>query len=430
MADEFLFPMTSRASYSSSYPDSDGEFCEPETPVVSRQPSVIMDVSKLERYSSDPNLHDKKSIKSGVIPDYNAPPPNSAMNVSQQAPKVVTTTRSSTRPSYTTLPLHSQTDSVDELPLPPTPLNAIENPYRYESIPEPAASRRRSRTSASSISSKRSQSQPPKSLPPAMMPKQSPPSPPVQAPPSIERNKKPNRLPRESGYHTYSARRQHSTANVDPQGSLDRRAHLRDLRMTVYDAYGNGQPISTPPSAASAVATTNGNNGIYATTSRYSHRSQEYHSLMSMSSNAAKPVPPPKPKSYPYHHRSNGTQQHLASTSFVEGTYMNSLPPNGTYSNTRQINDDDSGQGSSLDRDYAIYNNDQQHHHQHRYANTPMTSNYANGASPSMMKHGHHHQYGLDLTNNREYRSSAFELYKKPANGHHSPHENYQNSVW
>ena len=32
-------------------------------------------------------------------------------------------------PQYATLPL--QSDSVDELPLPPTPLNNIENPYRY-----------------------------------------------------------------------------------------------------------------------------------------------------------------------------------------------------------------------------------------------------------------------------------------------------------
>lgn len=423
MADEFLFPMTSRASYSSSYPDSDGEFCEPETPVVSRQPSVIMDPSKLERYSSDPNLHDKKSIN-GVIPDYNAPPPNSAMNVNQQPPKVVTTTRSNRQASYTTLPLHSQTDSVDELPLPPTPLNAVENPYRYESIPEPSSvssSRRKSRTSATSISSsasKRSQSQPPKSLPP-MMPNGSPPSPPVQPPPSVERHKKPSRLPRDGGYHTYSSRRHHNgnAGLAEAQGSLDRRTHLRDLRMTVYDAYGNGQQVSTPPTAT-------GTNGIYATTSRY--RSQDYHSLMSMSSGHAKPVPPPKPKSYPYH-RTNGTQQHLASTSFVgEGTYMNSLPPStnghGTYSNARQLNDDDSGQGSSLDRDYAIYNND--HHHHHRYANPPVSSNYANGNSPSMVKHP---QYGLDLTNNREYRSSAFELYKKPANG---GHDTYQNSVW
>mgnify|MGYP001427016978 FL=1 len=82
IADEFLFPMTSRASYSSSYPDSDGEFCEPETPVVSRQPSMILDQTpKLDRYNSDPNLagQDVKSLNSSGIPDYNAPPPNSAI---------------------------------------------------------------------------------------------------------------------------------------------------------------------------------------------------------------------------------------------------------------------------------------------------------------------------------------------------------------
>lgn len=85
MADEFLFPMTSRASY--SYADSDGEGFEPETPIVSRQPSMILDTSaassKLDRYNSDPNLasQEKKSIN-GVIPDYNAPPPNSALRPS------------------------------------------------------------------------------------------------------------------------------------------------------------------------------------------------------------------------------------------------------------------------------------------------------------------------------------------------------------
>ena len=82
IADEFLFSMTSRSSYSSSYPDSDGEFCEPETPVVSRQPSMILDQTpKLDRYNSDPNLagQDVKSLNSSGIPDYNAPPPNSAI---------------------------------------------------------------------------------------------------------------------------------------------------------------------------------------------------------------------------------------------------------------------------------------------------------------------------------------------------------------
>ena len=92
MTDEFLFPMTSRTSYSSC-PDSDGEFCEPETPVVSRQPSMILDQTpKLDRYNSDPNLagQEVKSLNSSGIPDYNAPPPNSAITpLSAAKPQVI-----------------------------------------------------------------------------------------------------------------------------------------------------------------------------------------------------------------------------------------------------------------------------------------------------------------------------------------------------
>ena len=76
MADEFLFPMTSRMSYTSTCPDSDGEFCEPETPVVSRQPSMILDSKTLDRYNSDPNLASQEKLNTSGIPDYNAPPPN------------------------------------------------------------------------------------------------------------------------------------------------------------------------------------------------------------------------------------------------------------------------------------------------------------------------------------------------------------------
>ena len=55
MADDFLFPMSSGISYNSS-PESDGEFCEPETPSrnMSRQPSE--EPSHMSRYNSDPNL--------------------------------------------------------------------------------------------------------------------------------------------------------------------------------------------------------------------------------------------------------------------------------------------------------------------------------------------------------------------------------------
>merc|ERR1712223_1521809 len=54
VADDFLFPMSSGISYNSS-PESDGEFCEPETPRnMSRQPSE--EPSHMSRYNSDPNL--------------------------------------------------------------------------------------------------------------------------------------------------------------------------------------------------------------------------------------------------------------------------------------------------------------------------------------------------------------------------------------
>ncbi len=87
MADEFLFPMNSRTSYSSSYPDSDGEFCEPETPVVSRQASMI--IGDPNRYGSDPNLASQDNKKyAGGIPDYNSPPPNSAIQINTISPNV------------------------------------------------------------------------------------------------------------------------------------------------------------------------------------------------------------------------------------------------------------------------------------------------------------------------------------------------------
>ena len=134
------------------------------------------------------------------------------------------------------------------------------------------------------------------------------------------------------------------------------------------------------------------------------------------------------------------------------------------YSNSRNngngIPDDDSGQGSSLDRDYGIYNNEP------RYANPPAPvppptyySMDHNGHAGQLNGHagqhnghagqhnGHAGQHNgsaaaaaaasneqLDLTNNREYRGSAFELYKKPmhltATNSPNPQQYQNNSVW
>ena len=151
-----------------------------------------------------------------------------------------------------------------------------------------------------------------------------------------------------------------------------------------------------------------------------------------------KPVPPPKPKSYP--------QQSQAAVGMNEGNYMNSGPmqqatnggghyheystshsqggANGqhqqpyappVYHNSREETDSngfDSGQGSSLDREF---NGQQQQ--QRCYANPTDANQYYYNLPPSSppRKSGE----GLDLTGNREYRGSAFELYRKPARLQH-----------
>ena len=308
-------------------------------------------------------------------------------------------------------PIPKQQDSVDDLPLPPTPKNAMDNPYRYESLGD-MHNQRKARTSTNSLSSssssKRSQSQPPHSLANGQS---------IVAAPSIDREKKPSRIPKDSGFHTYN----HS-------------ARQKPSKMTIYDAYATN--------TASTATITSG----HYTTGRYRNNYDPYKIYTNGNTdhtikNGIKPVPPPKPKAYPTARSNGSASSHVASTSFVEGNYMNSCGPG----------ESDSGQGSSLDqRDYGIYNNEP------RYANPPgpysmdgMNGHQRpngghykqNGSTPNGSAH---HQNGLDLTNNREYRGSAFELYKKPLSFYSTqpgasvasppnpppPNSRYTNSVW
>ena len=129
--------------------------------------------------------------------------------------------------------------------------------YRYEAIPE-----RKSRTSTTSMSSsssaaKRSQSQPPKSLPPTLngtsglangngsnglvngngsngltaVNGNGSNSMVIQQPaPTIERHKKPSRVP-SNGYHTYNSHRSSSQLQYPNESTLDKRNHMRDMKM-------------------------------------------------------------------------------------------------------------------------------------------------------------------------------------------------------
>ena len=153
-------------------------------------------------------------------------------------------------------------DSVDNLPLPPTP--TVNQEYKYEAISDIVSRNTnnttkttrtpRTSTSSSTISNnnpiaKRSQSQPPKSLPPMMSNGNTSINGNggihgnggingaingvgITSPPNIDRHSKPSRISRDGGFHTYNAHRNHQHYhNHAVDGSLDRRTHVRDMKM-------------------------------------------------------------------------------------------------------------------------------------------------------------------------------------------------------
>ena len=178
VADDFLFPMSSGISYSSAA-ESDGEFCEPETPRnMSRQPSEEPSSAALSRFNSDPHLN---NIEESPVP------PGGGGQVEKSENK----TRSDSKYGFhhhaqqngSQQPSNGINESIDDLPLPPHPNTQQSN-----------------RNSYNSGSTKNGPSVPPK----------------------IERHKKPNRSPRESN---------------TKHNSLDRPSHLNSMKMSVYDAY-------------------------------------------------------------------------------------------------------------------------------------------------------------------------------------------------
>ena len=148
MADDFLFPMSSGISYNSSAAESDGEFCEPETPRnMSRQPSEEPS-SALSRFNSDPHLNNIEETNGLVHPSPSQSP---------EKPDNQNLKKSQNDSKYG---FHNQqngaNESIDDLPLPPHPTQT-RNYSGTNGVP-----------SGPSV------------------------------PPKIERHKKPNRSPRES----------------------------------------------------------------------------------------------------------------------------------------------------------------------------------------------------------------------------------------
>ena len=145
----------------------------------------------------------------------------------------------------------------------------------------------------------------------------------------------------------------------------------------------------------------------------FNFRYPDYKPVPPPKSGPYKPVPPPKPKTSTNAPEGNYMNNGYASSSSLHYHSSNVKP--GYMNGSNRLNDDgDSGQGSSLDRDYGLYNNGYKQPHipnkDQYYYNLPQNHQpptMTNGASPPRRE-------GLDLTNNREYRGSAFELYKKP----------------
>ncbi|XP_059472548.1 tight junction protein ZO-1 isoform X4 [Neocloeon triangulifer] len=163
-----------------------------------------------------------------------------------------------------------------------------------------------------------------------------------------------------------------------------------------------------------------------------------------------KPVPPPKPKNYrPPTMQQNGDangsdlywrrEEQVSHTNNTSSGFYHarsfSVGEAITNGQGTQINgrgDEDSGHGSSLDRNYNHQQQQYQQYHAtppHSHHNSPSKSRGGGGGSQyyynvpaavsngSRLTNGHHRSdpsSGLDLAN-REQRGSAFELYRKPA---------------
>eukprot|EP00096_Caligus_rogercresseyi_P000024 TRINITY_DN1008_c0_g1_i3.p1 TRINITY_DN1008_c0_g1~~TRINITY_DN1008_c0_g1_i3.p1 ORF type:complete len:450 (+),score=156.29 TRINITY_DN1008_c0_g1_i3:116-1465(+) len=423
--------MTSRLSYTSS-PESDGEFCgDPETPKASRVlPEVGHDPEegRLTRSNSDSNL--VKEGDSGSIPNYNAPI-SCALENSKKAPILnggggtLKDQQSKYSGFRRTAPSN---DSIDDLPLPPHPNN-------------------HSSSSTSSSSPQEGGKGP-------------------ELPPKIDRHKKPHsrRGADESSsldrnmhirdmkmsaydhnggtiYDTYKSLDNEMVTQKNTLQDSSRRALSQDPTSTYRrQISGTSNGYDTAPkyngnSQSNGGTNTNKSNG-YDSKYRYA----DYKPVPPPKTASYKPIPPPKPKSYPR------TQSQPPS---IEGNYMNSGGPyyNAPYdegshvvnNNNNNSGGFDSGHGSSLDRGGggdSYYNNNVNNNintnlalmsglnrqggnpQQQQYYYPPNIPN--GGGSNSSGSSGNNNSSpkrnggdGLDLSN-REYRGSAFELYKKP----------------
>ncbi|XP_050526254.1 tight junction protein ZO-1 isoform X2 [Daktulosphaira vitifoliae] len=410
LSDDLLFPMTSlRLSYASS-PESDMEtsnttFASPTSNSAS-SPSAIG--SRLVKSSSDPSITTQDD---SAIPNYNPPPPYSPSVFKQASYEPPQALRMAGPPTHTTLMVNGN--------------NAPDLPPRVDRNNKPMQFNR--------VNGQRSATDrlfsPNDDIPNY-----------INATPHHQRTHTSTSKQLYDMHNSYDSVSSYDSYGVRMNGFSNGNNNLTsnivsnsqdDLKPGSNNTLGRGhhdpyrftrstqQPVDTKISDYPKYRPPGGTSGgiiEYAT-------SKPLPLPKSPHQQSYKPVPPPKPKNYrpPIQQQQQYYQpplpptngfQHSKSFSVADSTYSshlsNGMPssPSKYSSESTDVNTADSGHGSSLDRGYERRSNGQ-HSSQQMERNHSMY--YKHNRDPNT----------LDLTQHRDQRGSAFELYKKPSSGDH-----------
>lgn len=370
-SDDFLFPMTSRLSYTSAA-ESDGEFCGEDTPrrsaeINNSRNATSQDPSgRLVRATSDPSLARQdgtiKSEPGDHIPDYSLPPPYSTQPEIQQA--TATKRRSHGGDSKYGFPNKQNGGQQPAEEFPPPPQGSQAPPaknglssgvFRGQSndryAPVPA--------DTSPPDNKRSQSQPPNVINSKNKKEVGPNGTVPVLPPKIDRQKKPSKKsaaerlfgrsddkdkgddesPTNGDISDESPpeNRNNGFKSMPPVTENNKKNTFDSNSSSNFDSYNKhsepgyaySRSISQPPQNGQPP---NGNSHGYAgpTSGKFAqqpnggpdkYRYSDYKPLPPPKSSIYKPVPPPKPKPFS---RSNSQPPSMTESNYMNGNYINS----------------------------------------------------------------------------------------------------------
>merc|ERR1740137_360725 len=369
-SDDFLFPMTSRLSYTSAA-ESDGEFCGDDTPrrsaAINRNVTSQDSSGRLVRTTSDPSLARQdgtiKSEPGDHIPDYSLPPPYSTQPEIQQA--TATKRRSHGGDSKYRFPNKQnggQKPATEEFPSPPEASQGppAKNGFssgvfrgqsndRYAPVPD----------DTSPPDNKRSQSQPPNVINGKNKKEVGPNGTVPVLPPKIDRQKKPSKKSaaerlfgrsddkdkgddesptnddisdesppetRNNGFNSMPPVTENNKKNTFDSNSS---SNFDSYNKNSEPGYAYSRSISQPPQNGQPP---NGNSHGYSgpSSGKYSqqpsggpdkYRYSDYKPLPPPKSSIYKPVPPPKPKPFS---RSNSQPPSMTESNYMNGNYINS----------------------------------------------------------------------------------------------------------